>query len=134
MNTDASNKNRADGTGGAERQEGDALTHPLESADGGKAAEVRRRSALVNFFDRIASSAERELGSFRLELRGRRQLLVHGCRRIEEYTPSKISFAINGFSVTVSGRELLCTAYHGGCVCVEGAIAKISLSDGEDER
>ena len=72
-------------------------------------------------------------GEFRLELRGRGQLMIYGCRRILEYFPERISVAIKGFAVAIVGGGLICTTFHQGTVCIEGEICKIELCDGQGD-
>lgn len=70
-------------------------------------------------------------GGIRLEMRGRHSLYVHGCRRILDFTPSRVTLALKGCTLTVCGCRLICTSYLAGAVGIEGCIGGISFADGE---
>lgn len=69
----------------------------------------------------------------RLDMRGRHTLVVHGCRRILDFTPCTVRLAVKDATLTVSGRRLVCTAYLAGAVGIEGYLCGISFCDGEVE-
>ena len=66
-------------------------------------------------------------GEPRIELRGKNQLFIGGCRRIITYSPTLISLAVKGDELSVVGERLVCTAYHGGSISIEGAISSLSF-------
>ena len=70
-------------------------------------------------------------GGLRLDMRGRHTLLVHGCRKILDFTPCEVRLAVTDATLTVSGRRLICTSYLAGAVGIEGYICGISFCDGE---
>ena len=73
-------------------------------------------------------------GELRIEIRGRNTLLLHGCRRILKYSPEEMIMAVKGDRVSVRGRRLVCTTYHGGTVTLDGVVESvIFLCDKEDE-
>lgn len=70
-------------------------------------------------------------GGFRLELRGRNQLYMHGCRRILKYSAEEMALSAKGFSVSVKGKRLICSAFYGSTVCIEGVIESFEINDGK---
>lgn len=83
---------------------------------------------------RIGLPSDELVGKFGLEIRGRDAVFVHGCRRILKYTPSSVVLDIGKFEVNVIGRHLVCSAYYGGTVCIDGYVCGVELGDGEDEN
>ena len=69
-------------------------------------------------------------GSFRLEIRGRNQMYLHGCRRIIKYSPDEMILSSADFSVIIRGCRLICSAYYGGTVCIEGMIDGFEFDEG----
>ena len=72
-------------------------------------------------------------GGIRLEMRGRHTLLVHGCQRIEGFSPERVTLRLKKCILTVCGCRLICTSYLAGAVGIEGCITCISFADGEVE-
>lgn len=72
-------------------------------------------------------------GGFRLDMRGRHTLTVHGCRRILDYTPGLIRLSLGAYNLSVQGERLVCTSYLAGAVGIEGCICAINIEDGEVE-
>ena len=70
-------------------------------------------------------------GDFRMELRGRGELYLHGCRRILKYSTDEMILAAKGFSVSIKGSRLVCSAYYSGTVCIEGVIEGFEIDDGK---
>ncbi|MBQ8408959.1 MAG: YabP/YqfC family sporulation protein [Clostridia bacterium] len=70
-------------------------------------------------------------GEFRIELRGRNTLFMQGCRRILKYSPEQMVMAAKGFTVSITGRRLICSTYHDGTVTVDGYISGVNF-DGEE--
>ncbi len=71
-------------------------------------------------------------GETMIELRGKNQLFVGGCRRIITYSPTLIVLAVKGDALSVKGKRLICTSYYGGTVSIEGEIRSISFGEGEE--
>ena len=78
--------------------------------------------------------AEILCGGCYLELRGRNQLSVRGCRRIVLYTPTRIILKMKKELLSVCGKRLSCVAYLAGTVTVEGLIDSVSFLRGEREE
>lgn len=67
----------------------------------------------------------------RLDMRGRHTLTVHGCQKIQSFTPCEVCLLLRDSTLKVSGCRLICTAYLAGAVGIEGYICGISFCDGE---
>ena len=70
-------------------------------------------------------------GEFRIELRGRHTLFLQGCRRILKYSPEEMCMAAKGFSVSITGKGLICSTYHDGTVTVDGFIVGVNFNERE---
>ena len=82
-----------------------------------------KKNALIEFLSAKTSLPSDMLaGDFRLEIRGRNNAIICGCRRILKYTPQEIGLLAKGFTVAIIGERLVCTSYHEGAVCIEGYI------------
>ena len=73
-------------------------------------------------------------GGFRLEIRGRNNVIVHGCRRILKYSPDEMILSIKGFSVSIEGERLVCSAYLDGAVCIDGYINGVRFDNQKGDR
>ena len=73
-----------------------------------------------------------------LEMRGRNELLLCGCKEIFEYSRERIRILQGKCSVCVSGRRLTMTSYSEGRITVGGEIDSIDfcggLCGGEEEK
>ena len=69
-----------------------------------------------------------------IELRGRNQLVVRGCRRIVVYTPTKIILKLKRELLEVCGKRLSCITYLAGAVTVEGLVDSVAFLRGEREE
>lgn len=70
------------------------------------------------------------LGGVYLEMRGRNNLIVKGCRKILLYTTEEVRLLLNGDRLSVTGSRLYCTAYHSGVIEIDGVIDRISFIGG----
>ena len=70
---------------------------------------------------------------FRMEMRGRHTLFLHGCRRILKYSPQEMVMEAKGITVSVTGERLVCSTFHDGTVTVDGLLCGICL-EGEEEN
>ena len=68
---------------------------------------------------------------FRLDMRGRHTLTVHGCKSILDYSPREIRLALKDMTLTIGGYRLVCTSYLAGAVGIDGCICFLRLEDGE---
>lgn len=70
----------------------------------------------------------------RMEMMGRRRLVVQGCRDILEYGRTRIRLAVCDAeigSLLVCGGELNCLSYHPDAVVIEGEIDTVCFCSGE---
>lgn len=65
-----------------------------------------------------------------IELRGRHEVCVQGCRKVLLCTPEAVRLALREGSLLVQGRELCCMTYFAGAVSVRGIICGVCF-DGE---
>ena len=72
------------------------------------------------------------LGGCYLEMRGRNELKLQGCRRIAVYTEDRIVLKLRRSAVCIIGKHLCCSSYHGGCAVIEGWIKEIDFTDEEE--
>ena len=87
-----------------------------------------KKASLIEFLSlKTALPSDALTGNFRLEIRGRNNAIVCGCRRILKYTPEEIILSAKDFNVTIFGQRLVCTAYHEGAVCVEGYVVGVDF-------
>lgn len=56
------------------------------------------------------------------ELKGRNEIVIRGCRRIDKYTPQKITLKIKCGSINVCGNDLTCFAFSEADVGIQGEI------------
>ena len=66
-------------------------------------------------------------GEFRLELRGRRELYICGCRRILKYSEEEMVIRAKAFDVFIEGERLVCASYHYSGITVTGLVKNIKL-------
>lgn len=71
-------------------------------------------------------------GGCYMELRGRNNLRLQGCRNILVYTPEEIVLRLRRGTVRVRGRRLVCTSYHAGSVEIDGRIDGVDFTESEN--
>ncbi len=64
-----------------------------------------------------------------LEMRGREELLIRGCREILFYSTTEIVLRLRSYVLAIYGQELYCTAYFYDAVNVEGRIASLEMRE-----
>lgn len=69
-------------------------------------------------------------GTGTVELRGRNNLTIRGCRRILKYSPTEMCFRMRGDCLTVRGKRLVCTSYLWGAVVIDGEVDSLSFDGG----
>ncbi len=69
-----------------------------------------------------------------IELKGRREVCVQGCRRVLLCTPDLVQLALREGSISVWGQSLCCVAYFAGAVSVRGVICTVSFDEKGGER
>ena len=73
------------------------------------------------------------LNGIYLELRGRGNLTVRGCRKILLYTPEEVRLLLGSEVLSLRGAGLYCTAYRSGVIELDGRIDNISFESLEKE-
>ena len=65
--------------------------------------------------------------AFGVTLRGRREAVVTGCRRILRYGKEEMILALSKGQLRVCGKELFCYSFEGGAVTLRGVIDAVLL-------
>ena len=73
-------------------------------------------------------------GNVRVEICGRNQMYLHGCRRIIKYSAEEMILSTSAALVRVRGKRLICSAYYGGTVCIEGYIIGFNYEEETGEE
>ena len=69
-------------------------------------------------------------GGMTLEMRGRNEMLLCGCREIYEYSRERIRILQGRCTVCIEGRRLTMTSYSEGRITVGGEIDSIDFCGG----
>lgn len=78
---------------------------------------------------RMADRAGGNENGYLLEMCGREQIYVYGCRRIIKYTKEEIILLVKDFYLSVKGNDLVCLSYYCSAVGIEGCICSIDIDD-----
>ncbi len=86
------------------------------------------------FFEKIKEKFTEDLdipadisdGGCTIELRGRGEAYVGGCRRIEELTNEKIKLKMSDFDIIILGEELECPGFAAGRIAISGKITSVT--------
>lgn len=62
-----------------------------------------------------------------IELKGREEAHVNGCRSIIEYDQDLVIFDTGSYKIKITGSKLTLTEFLSGNVCVLGTISDISI-------
>lgn len=89
--------------------------------DEGKRSPLR---ALTSGMEQICGMLGDEM---RIELRGRGEMFVCGCKRILSYTESEIELLTRDDILTVRGEGLTCASFHCSGLVIEGRVNSIEL-------
>lgn len=79
-------------------------------------------------------SSDALAGEVRVEIRGRSSLFLGGCKKILKYSPEEMIVECKGDRIIIAGERLVCTSYHAGNISVDGSIASVSFSNGEEKK
>ena len=66
---------------------------------------------------------------FYMQMNGRKNLTVGGCRGISGYSKTEITLILTFGILTVFGNGLLCDSYMNGAVVISGNISGIEFSE-----
>ncbi len=90
------------------------------------------RPGLAEVVSRLADiPADLLSAGMTLELRGRNELLLCGCREILEYSGERVRVIQGGGTVCVIGRRLTMSSFSEGRIVIGGEIDAIDLCGGE---
>ena len=64
-----------------------------------------------------------------VEMRGKSNVCIHGCRDILLYTPDEVKVRMVGCALSIKGANLYFTAYHTGNAEIDGAINSVSFEE-----
>lgn len=67
-------------------------------------------------------------------LYGERRMTVQGCRKILAYSPTEIRLQLKKRQIRITGEELGCSAFSGGCTTLQGHIRSVEYQDSEKEE
>lgn len=99
---------------------------------------IHKRPTLAELISAVADIPADITDGMTLEMRGRNELLLCGCREIFEYSRECIRILQGKCSVCVKGRRLTMTSYSEGRITVGGEIDSIDFcggqSGGEEEK
>lgn len=66
-----------------------------------------------------------------IELRGRRELCIQGCKKILCCTPNTVCLALREGVLKVEGSDLICLTYFAGAMSIQGYIRCMSFVEAE---
>lgn len=100
---------------------------------------VHEKPSIPELLSRIADIPCDVFCGMTLEMRGRNEMLLCGCREILEYSPSRIRIAQGGCTVCILGRRLTMSSFTEGRITVGGEIDAIDFCggacfDGKEEK
>ena len=98
---------------------------------------VHRRPTFAELISAVADIPADITDGMTLEMRGRNELLLCGCREIYEYSRERIRILQGRCAVCVVGRRLTMTSYSEGRITVGGEIDSIDFcggAGGEDKQ
>jgi len=88
----------------------------------------RRMSFFQKLYSKLDIPPDVVNGIF-VEIRGKSNVCVHGCREILLYTPEEVRVRMSGCVLSVKGLSLYCTAYHSGNAEIDGIIDSVSFAE-----
>lgn len=91
---------------------------------------VHKRPTVAELISAVADIPADITDGMTLEMRGRNELLLCGCREIIEYSRERIRILQGRCSVRIIGRRLTMTSYSEGRITVGGEIDSIDFCGG----
>ena len=67
-------------------------------------------------------------------LYGERRMTVQGCRKILAYSPTEILLLLKKRQICVTGEDLVCSSFSGGCTTLQGRIRRVEYQNAEKEE
>ena len=99
---------------------------------------IHKRPTFAELMSTLADIPADITDGMTLEMRGRNELLLCGCREIYEYSRERIRILQGRCTVCVVGRRLTMTSYSEGRITVGGEIDSIDfcggVCGGEEEK
>lgn len=95
----------------------------------------RSKKASVPLKDRIAERlgiSDDIVSAGLIELRGRCEMTIGGCKRIEKYSDKEIILRLSDCSIAIRGVKLSCIAYFADTVGIKGYINSVMFTNTED--
>ena len=62
-------------------------------------------------------------------LYGERRMTVQGCRKILSYSPTEICLLLKKRRICVTGENLACSSFSGGCTTLQGRIRRVEYQN-----
>ena len=93
---------------------------------------VHKRPTVAELISAIADIPADITSGMTLEMRGRNELLLCGCKEIFEYSRERIRILQGRCSVCITGRRLTMTSYTEGRITVGGEIDSIDFCGGQN--
>ena len=95
----------------------------------------KEKAGLVEFLSvKVGLPCDLLSGELRVELCGRNQLLLHGCRRIIKYSADEMIISASSAVVRVRGKRLICSSFYGGTLSIDGYIIGFEFDDERTEE
>lgn len=89
------------------------------------------RPTLTELLSKLADIPADLTSGMSLEMRGRNELLLCGCREIICYSPERITLMQCGYLVSIDGRRLTMSSYSDSRINVCGEIDRIEYCGGD---
>ena len=86
-----------------------------------------KRSFFEYVSDKLDLPSDLFSGECAIEIRGRTNVTVRGCRRILRYSKEEIRLAMSHFDVRVRGKHLDCSAYFAGAIRIDGEVEAVDF-------
>ena len=93
-----------------------------------------KRPTLAELISAVADLPADLTDGMTLEMRGRNELLLCGCREIYEYSRDRIRILQGKCSVCITGRRLTMTSFSEGRITVGGEIDSIDFCGGQSDE
>jgi sporulation protein YqfC len=89
------------------------------------------RPTLPELLSKLADIPADLISGMSLEMRGRNELLLCGCREIVCYSPERITLMQCGYRVLIDGRRLTMSSYSDSRINICGEIDRIEYFGGD---
>lgn len=89
------------------------------------------RETLPELLSRLADIPADLTSGMSLEMRGRNELVLCGCREILCYAPERITLIQCGYCISIEGRRLTMSSYSDGRISIRGEVDRIDYCGGE---